>query len=57
VASTEKSIMRTEVIFSDDRQQRYLMRKEWDTTQKKAMVPLISPSYANEILIDMTTLL
>lgn len=57
MASTEKSIMRTEVIFSDDRQQRYLMRKEWDTTQKKAMVPLISPSYANEILIDMTTLL
>ncbi len=56
MASTEKSIMRTEVIFSDDRQQRYLLRKEWDKTKKKALVLMISPSYANEILMDMTTL-
>jgi hypothetical protein len=56
MASTEKSIMRTEVIFSDDRQQRYLLRKEWDKTKRKVLVLMISPSYANQILIDMTTL-
>jgi hypothetical protein len=56
MAITEKSVMRTEVLFSDDRQQRYLLRKEWDKSKKKAMVLMISPSYANEILIDMTTL-
>jgi hypothetical protein len=56
MAATEKSVMRTEVVFSDDREQRYLLRKEWDKTKKKAMVLMICPSYANEILIDMTTL-
>ena len=56
MATTEKSVMRTEVIFSDDQQQRYLLRKEWDKTKKKALVLMISPSYANQILIDMTTL-
>ena len=56
MATTEKSVMRTEVIFLEDRQQRYLLRKEWDKTKKKAMVLIINPSYANKILMDMTTL-
>jgi hypothetical protein len=30
MASTEKSIICTEIIFSDDRQQHYLLRKEGD---------------------------
>ncbi|AOT72794.1 DUF1643 domain-containing protein [Geosporobacter ferrireducens] len=52
----EKSILKTEVIFSQDKQHRYLLRKEWDKGKKKAMVIMINPSSADELLIDHTTM-
>lgn len=53
---TEKSIIKTEVKFSEDKKYRYLLRKEWDTKKKKAMVIMINPSSANDISMDFTTL-
>jgi len=52
----EKSVIRTEVIFSECRNHRILLRKEWNKTKKKAMVIMINPSSADEVLIDHTTM-
>lgn len=53
---TEKSVIRTEVCFSEDKQHRYLLRKEWDKNKNKAMAIMINPSSADGILIDHTTM-
>lgn len=53
---TEKSVMKTEVKFSDDKNHRYLLRKEWDNKKKRAMVIMVNPSSANDISMDFTTL-
>ena len=39
---TEKSILKTEVRFSENKEYRYLLRKEWDSKKKKAMVVMIN---------------
>jgi hypothetical protein len=52
----EKSTMLTEAIFSDDRQQRYLLRKEWDTDKPKATIIMTNPSTADINRLDYTTL-
>lgn len=52
----QKSVIKTEVIFSEDKKHRYLLRKEWNKTKKKAMVIMINPSSADELLIDHTTM-
>ncbi|CVK21866.1 DUF1643 domain-containing protein [Sporomusa sphaeroides] len=53
---TDKSVVKTEAVFSDDRKHRYLLRKEWDKNKKKAMVLMVSPSYADGMLVDPTTM-
>ncbi len=53
---SEKIIIKTEVTFSEDKKHRYLLRKEWNKTKKKAMVIMINPSSADEVLIDHTTM-
>lgn len=52
----EKSVMKTEVKFNDNKEYRYLLKKEWDVKKKKAMVIMINPSIANEVSMDFTTL-
>ena len=52
----EKNLIKTEVVFSRDKQHRYLLRKEWDKNKSKAMVIMINPSIAAEVLIDHTTM-
>lgn len=52
----EKSNLKTEAIFSDDKKSRFLLKKEWDSKKLKAMVLMINPSTADEIQIDFTTL-
>ncbi|SNT19198.1 intein N-terminal splicing region [Anaerovirgula multivorans] len=54
--TVEKSIIKTEVTFSEDKKYRYLLRKEWDKAKKKAMIIMINPSSADELLIDHTTM-
>jgi len=53
---TDKSVIKTEAVFSDDRQHRYLLKKEWDKNKKKAMVLMVNPSYADGMLVDPTTM-
>jgi hypothetical protein len=53
---TEKSVMKTEAIFSDDRKHRYLLRKEWDSKKKKAVVIMTNPSAADTFTLDYTTM-
>ena len=53
---TEKVLLKTETIFSDDRLNRYLLRKEWDTTKLKATIIMTNPSAADLMTMDYTTL-
>ena len=52
----EKNSIKTEAVFSHDKTQRYLLRKEWDKSKPKAMVIMINPSIATEVLVDHTTM-
>ena len=53
---TEKSTVKTEAIFSDDRQRRYLLRKEWDAKLPQATIIMLNPSMADLQILDYTTL-
>lgn len=53
---TESVIMKTETVFSDDWQNRYLLRKEWDNTLPRAAVMMTNPSMADIVTLDYTTL-
>ena len=53
---TEKLTLKTETVFSDDRLNRYLLRKEWDNKKPKATIIMTNPSDADLITIDYTTL-
>ena len=35
---TEKTVLKSSVIYNDDKSKRYLMNIEWDKTKKKATV-------------------
>lgn len=56
MAAVQKSTIKTEAYFSEDHQHRYLLRKEWDKNNKKAMVIMIQPSIADTVLLDHTTI-
>ena len=53
---TDKLTMRTETVFSDDRLNRYLLRKEWDNKKPKATIIMTNPSVADLLTLDYTTL-
>ncbi|MGL4999707.1 MAG: DUF1643 domain-containing protein, partial [Cetobacterium sp.] len=53
---TEKSTLKTEVKFSEDKQYRYLLSKEWNNKKKRALLIMTNPSSANDLKIDFTTL-
>lgn len=53
---TDKGTMKTEAIFSDDRTQRYLLRKEWDSKKQSATILMTNPSTADLHSMDYTTL-
>ena len=53
---TEKAILKTETVFSEDRRHRYLLRKEWDTKKPKATIIMTNPSSADLMTMDYTTL-
>jgi hypothetical protein len=53
---TEKAVVKTEAIFSDDRKHRYLLKKEWDTKKPKATIIMTNPSTADMLTMDYTTL-
>jgi hypothetical protein len=53
--TVEKTVLKTEAYFSDDKKQRYLLRKEWEKSKDRACVLMINPSDADGIVIDLTT--
>jgi hypothetical protein len=53
---TDKVVMKTETIFSDDRSHRYLLKKEWDSKKPKATIIMTNPSTADIMMMDYTTL-
>mgnify|MGYP000844292931 FL=1 len=53
---TEKAILKTETVFSEDRRHRYLLRKEWDTKKPRATIVMTNPSSADLMTMDYTTL-
>lgn len=50
-----KSTMKSESIFSDDGNHRYILHKEWDKTRPTATIISISPSSHCNISADLTT--
>ena len=52
----EKSVMKTEARFSEDRTYRYVLSKEWNSKKPRAMVVMTNPSSAGEVALDLTTL-
>lgn len=57
MSKTETSTMTTTVVYNSDKTHRYLLRKEWDDTLPEAMVLMLSPSFANTVSVDRTTML
>lgn len=53
---TDRAVVKSEVIYSDDRQHRYLLRKEWEPKKPKATIIMTNPSTADILLIDHTTM-
>lgn len=53
----EKSNIRTEALYSDDKTHRYILKKSWDNNKPSAAIIMISPSSkSNEVCMDLTTL-
>lgn len=53
----ETKVIKSKVLFSDDGQHRFLLRKEWDKNKKSAMVIMINPNTADTLNYDLTTML
>ena len=53
----ETTTIRSKAIFSDDKEHRLLLRKEWDNEKPTAMVIMINPNTADTVNFDMTTML
>lgn len=56
MATVEKSNLKTEAYFSEDKKHRFLLRKQWDSKKPSAMILMINPSNAEEIVVDHTTM-
>jgi hypothetical protein len=53
---TDKAILKTEAIFSDDREYRYLLKREWDNKKPKAAIIMTNPSISDMVKTDFTTM-
>ena len=54
---TETAVIKSKAIFSDNREHRLLLCKEWDKNRPKATIILINPNTADTLNIDNTTML
>ena len=55
---TEKSNLKSEAVFSDDRKYRYILRREWDSKKSKVAVIMKNPSISDGGQVtDTTTML
>jgi len=53
---TEKMLVRTEAVYSDDKTRRYMLLREWDAKKPKALIIMTNPSTAGTIALDFTTM-
>lgn len=53
----ETTIIKSKAIFSDDKEHRLLLQKEWNSKKPSAMVIMINPNTADTVNFDMTTML
>ena len=51
----ETTIIKSKAIFSDDKEHRSLLRKEWDSEKQTAMVIMINLNTADTVNFDMAT--
>lgn len=51
-----KNILKTEVIYDDEMKNKYVVKKEWDKSKKKAFILMKSAGLADEIVQDQTTM-
>lgn len=51
---TDKVVMKTETVFSDNRRHRYLLTKEWDFKKPKAAIIMTNLSTAGILSMDYT---
>lgn len=54
---TETTILKSKVLFSDDKKHRFLLRREWNEEKKSAMIIMINPNTADTLNVDLTTML
>lgn len=52
---TIKNTLKTEAIFSDDQQHRYLLKKTWDSEKQTLTIITMYPHYDGILNIDLTT--
>lgn len=57
IMKTETAIIKSKALFSDDKQYRLLLHKEWDKNKKTAMIIMINPNTADTLNMDLTTML
>ena len=53
---TEKMLVRTEAVYSDDRTRRYMLLREWDAKKPRALIIMTNPSTAGANALDFTTM-
>ncbi|XKO55435.1 DUF1643 domain-containing protein [Lysinibacillus fusiformis] len=53
---TLKSIIKTEVIYDDEMKNKYVVKKEWDKSKRKALILMKSAGLTDEIVQDQTTM-
>lgn len=51
------STVKTTAIFNKSGTDRYLLKMEWDSSKKSAVILMAAPSSADDLLIDQTTML
>lgn len=53
---TAKSTLKTEVIYDEEMNNKYLIKKEWDRTKRKALIIMKNAGHADEVMQDQTTM-
>ena len=54
---SEKSEMKVQATYSQDKSHRYLIKRTWDESKPSALVVMLSPSHtANSVALDMTSM-
>lgn len=51
----QESVLKTKVGYSEDKENRYLLTKEWDEALPKAVVVMLIPGSASNVQQDVTT--